>query len=432
VYDDDTRDLDWSLRHVEGLELEERLGKFIESEEPRKIATDLLLASPGRLERALDLLSPGYFDDVRSPDREDRLLDKILWKLGFDVHGYQDYLPRFHERLTKFQESVDPSDAIAPETARDEIRGAGNNLFVSLEEVLDSAISFITWGLLFDHVAERRSGFDFNLADAREFTSDRLNAELAEETKRVPLDPSGKNTLDPLAAGFATLAELLEGLQDEEEALRRPTSDLPSWARYSTYEVFPFAHTVPWLDLTTESRNVIVDAVRSVPQVLSRNDVTRVRNQVAHRRDDFPTGNEVHRVTTALRELVNHLEDTGVLPNVYIREQRRTDLYGRALVTMRDYSGRTVQIAWPSEIGRTGVPSLAGPQTIITCSVISGTAEPLRFRIEEDSEYRRMWAKWPSELHRPEGDGAGERSQPPDSNTPDQVQESFDNTLEAA
>ena len=399
--DDDARkDLDWLLRHDKEGELEARLSRFIESGEPRDVVERLVLSAPRRLRDALTLLGPGYFEEPASYEDEQRLLDKILWKLGFDIHGYQEYLPRFHQRLERFQLAVEPSDTPSPEADRDAIRGAGNNFFVSLEEVLDSGLALSAWALLFDHVAVRRSRFHFNLADARTYAFEQINR-TGQPAGRPTLDLGGRNTLDPLASAFATLADILEGLPGAEQRFRRAEEELPIWARHSTSESFPFVHTVPWLDLTAESQTTIVDCMRAVPRTLSRNDVANVRNQIAHRRDDFVTGTEVYRVTHALRELVSRLEVAGLVPNVYIREGRHMDRYGRTHAVLRDYRGRELRIAWPSELALTGVPPLVVPQTVITCSVISGTAEHLRFRIDEDSEYRRMWANWPAELHRP-------------------------------
>ena len=316
----------------------------------------------------------------------------LVWKLGLRIDAYPEYLPRFHDRRRRFASSVKSAEAAPPEESeRDEIRGAGSNFFVALEEVLDSTLAFSSWALTFDHFGARRNRFEYTLADARRHGFSFVNDHAGEGVSE--LDLFGTNTLEPLSAGFAHLAEILRSVAQEESLYRRSEADLPQWADVSSLEVFPFRHTLPWLDLTVASRSRILSVLDGVPKVLSRNDVAQVRNQMTHRRDDFPTGTEVRLVCDALERLVGDLEEAGLAPDVYTRQGEQADPYGRRMTVLSDYFGREIELATPSEIRRSGVPSIGQPQVILRAAMIDGTSEPLRFAVVEDSDFRRMRAR---------------------------------------
>jgi hypothetical protein len=417
-------ELEWNLRNVPGDSLAERLNHFLLSFEPSEIIRTLVFDSPARVRAALEIIGPGDYDvPTQNSNAEDRLVRAITWKLGLHVDAYPEYLLRFHDRRKRFARSVEPWEALPPEDDRDEIRGAGSNLFVALEEVLDASLAFSSWSLTFDHFGARRNRFEYTLADARHegfrFINDHATVGASPQ-----LDPDGSNTLEPLSAGFGHLAEILRGAEQEESIYRRPEAQLPQWSAASSLEVFPFRHTLPWLDLTKVSKDRIISALAAVPGMLSRNDVARVRNQTAHRRDDFPTGVEVRQVCDTLAHLVAGLEEAGLAPNVFTRQRLQADAYGRYVAVLADYYGREVELATPSEIRRSGVPPIGVAQVILRAAVIEGTSEPLRFSVVEESDFRRMWLGWPTVVQAPAiqpgsaaREGSGEGVADPDAAT---------------
>src|SRR5262249_54798165 len=89
---------------------------------------------------------------------------RILWKLGFDPPQFEDGLTRFRARLREFTETVLAVSPIEREEARDRVRAAGVNVFVSVEEFLDRLISYNIWLLATDHFMSK---FVFDPAVAR-------------------------------------------------------------------------------------------------------------------------------------------------------------------------------------------------------------------------------------------------------------------------
>ena len=81
---------------------------------------------------------------------------------------------RFWERINGLRAAAtepEPYD----ERARELIRGEAVNCFVSVEEVFDSALSFVTWALLSDHWGKATlDRFVYAIEDARAFTATRL------------------------------------------------------------------------------------------------------------------------------------------------------------------------------------------------------------------------------------------------------------------
>lgn len=412
-------ELEWKLRHVAGASPGERLGAFLLRENPAAVLRTLVFDSPTRLRKALELVGPGAYPS--SPvglEAEEQLIRTLLWKLGFTVDVHPEYLRRLHQRAGKFAGSVDSFEAIAVvESEREEIRGAGSNLFVALEEVLDATLAFTSWALTFDHFGARRDRFTYSLSDARTIGIGYVNS-FTVEGGVDPLDPRGVNTLGPLTAGFAHLADALEQAEHEAALYLRADADFPQWAKESQVEVFPFRHTLPWLDLTQESRERLLALIKSTPAALTRTDVAKVRNQTTHRRDDFPSGVEITRVCDALELLVTDLEIAGLAPNVFTLQATRSDVHGRRVATLVDYVGRTIDLPVPSEIGRCEVPSIAAPQAVLRAAVIQGTSDLLRFRVREDSPYRELWRGWPvivqAPARQPQKDGGRDRIAKPE------------------
>lgn len=389
----DLGDLRWRLRNVDGGSTYEKLDSYIYTEDPKRIVRDLVLASPDYLQRTFQTLRYGRLVLPSSSKEEEHLVEKILWKLGFDIGLYPPHQRLFWERLEKFLEAARTCTAYN-EHDRELIRSAGVNFFVSLEEILDHSLSFATWALLSDHYGITK--FKCNFDEARQFMAVSLNEQQSGSNEPLVFDPSGKNTLYPLVQGFALLAELCnEIIKDRTRELKRPENELPGYHSKTEIDLFPFLHKVLILDLRKGDRDQIVESLQKITTALKKSEVCNIRNRIEHRRPDFPNQEEIESTCRVVTDTVDKIERAGVCPLIYLYAERTTDQYGRAVVTFKDYKKRELKINYPSQYGLCGLPSIHQPQIIVPSLHIGDSSELLRFQFEEISDYVKMWRGYP-------------------------------------
>jgi len=248
--------LEWKLRHVSGATLHEKLDAYLFSAEPPAIIRDFVLNDVEHLQQAFNVLRFGRFNLPTSPGVEEQLIEKLLWKLGFDPIVYPPYQNHYWQRLDNLL-AVSRTYGPYNESDKEAIRSAGVNFFVSLEEVLDYSLSFSTWALLADHFGKTR--FVCNFDAARHFMASRLNGMQYGSNDPLHFDESGKNTLYPLIQGFAVLANLLEAVvSNGNGTLHRAEEEMPEYHHENTLEVFPFVHKVMALDTPVVDLNRII------------------------------------------------------------------------------------------------------------------------------------------------------------------------------
>lgn len=328
-----------------------------------------------------------------SPEEEERLVERILWKLGFDIGLYPPHQRLLWDRLEKLLETA-RTYATYDEYDRESIRSAGVNFFVSLEEILDYSLSFATWALLSDHYGVTKFRCDFD--EARRFMASRLNGLRLGSNDPLEFDAGGKNTLYALIQGFAVLAELCSGMiGGRNRGLIRPENELPGYYRKTEIELFPFLHKALILDLREGDRDRIIGLLREITATLETAQVCSIRNRLEHRRKDFPTQAEIERACSAVADTVSNMEAAGLCPLIYLYAGRTVDQYGRSVVMFKDYRGREIPVRRPSQYDLCGLPSLRRPQIIVACMHIGDSSELLRFKFEEISDYVEMWRGYP-------------------------------------
>ena len=386
-------ELEWKLRHVNGEGIQRKLDEYLHTGDPRGIVRELILASPHRLQRAFEVMRFGWFEVPSSSEEEDYLVDKILWKLGFDIGLYPRAPSRFWQRLENFLNAA-RSCTSYNERDREVIRSAGVNLFVSLEEVLENSLSFAAWALLSDHygVTEFKCGLD----EARRFMASRLTGLRHGSNDPLELDPEGKNTLYSLIQGFAVLAEVCRGIgEGDSSGLRRGDSELPGYYGKTEVQQFPFLHRVLVLDLGDEDRERIIALLGNVTSVLEAAQVHSIRNRLEHKRPGFPSRAEIEGACAATETAVNEMETAGMTPLVFFYSGSTSDRYGRTTFALEDYKGRKISVSRPSQYILCGLPPLRVPQIIVPSMHIGDSTELMRFAYVESSEYVELWRDYP-------------------------------------
>lgn len=404
----DTKQLYWILRTFKGATLGAKLENFISVEGPSFVIDKTVFSGPDKLRNALEHLHAAHLIP-RSPEGERTLLDRIMWKLGFPRMSYSSILSGFYGKLEKLQKIAAEADT-SPDQWREEVRSCGVNLFVALEEILDTSLSFATWVFLTDHVSR---GHTYLPEEGRNLMTRNLSGVVSTSKGPVDFDAKGHNTLFPLIIGFSALRQVLERMLGEpREMYAKPEIELAHFSRDSALQIFPYRHRHFIFDMGFEERAYFLKLLDEIYLTLEASEVTSIRNRLEHRRDPFPTRDEIEKCCLALRETSTKLETVGLFPVLHATECINRELRGRVTVTSRNYSGR--KLSWtvsPAIFAIPSFPSLDEPQILVWGMHIPETQETVRFKIRENSEYMKMWEGYP--IHRkPEAKVGGEVSAP--------------------
>jgi hypothetical protein len=397
LYEDDLDELKWILRHQTGRNVFEKLERYINTETPKKVIEKFVFTSSYKLDKTFNILKYGKFDIPLSESGEKMLIDKLLWKLGFKVDIYPSYQLTFWKRLDKFLK-VSKIRENYSEKDKELIRSEAVNFFVSLEEILDYSLSFITWALLSDHY--RSTNFKCNFDDARKFMANQLNQAVSED--EVEYDPAGRNTLYPLIRGFRILSDICQNIFEENGKFKRKKSYLPRYHNKTDLFKFPFLHLILWLDLEEQDQKFILDLLNNISHVLEKSKIADIRNRIEHKRLKFPTPDEIINGINAISEIVNKMEDSGILPSIYFFSGSQTDIYGRDYFRFKNYAGKEIEINLNSEFALCNLPN-HDPLIIVPCMNLGTSIEFFRFKFEETSEFVNMWRNYPKKRIYQEG-----------------------------
>lgn len=384
--------LQWKVRNIDGKTFYEKLDGYVHTVDPKRIVRDLVLTSSDHIRRAFKILRYGWFALPSSPEEEERLVDKILWKLGFDIGLYPPRQRLFWERLEKLLETA-KTDTAYNEHDRELIRSAGVNFFVSLEEILDYSLSFTTWALFSDHYGVTKFKCNFN--EIRRSTASRLNGLRLGPNEPLEFDAGGKNTLYPLIHAFAVLAELCSKTIQSRNALKRPKNELPGYYDKTEIQLFPFLHKALILDLRKGDCDRITGLLKETTATLEKSQVCNIRNRIEHKRPDFPNQDEIEKACALVTDTVNKMEEAGACPLIYLYTGRTVDQYGRSVVMFKDYRKREITVGRPSQYSVCRLPSIRVPQIIVPWMHIGDSFELMRFELEETSDYVEMWREYP-------------------------------------
>ncbi|TRZ38511.1 hypothetical protein CEQ21_24300 [Niallia circulans] len=388
--------LNWKLRNIHGDNFEEKIEKYLLSEDPKRILMNLIFDNPDYVLKTFKYLKYGDFEFPYSPLKEDFVINKILWKLGFNSMNFPEYLSVFWKRHNQFQKTIKVNDIVSEED-REVIRSAGVNYFVSLEEILDYSLSFITWSLLSDHYLD--TNFVFNLDSARTFMVESINSYeySISDSDFLVLDGEGKNTLYPLIKGFTVLAELCEKYLAEKENYKRPLSEYPYYHMKTDIYKFPFEYKITMLNINESEIKKLIDFLRDVTVILETNNISNVRNRIKHNRpiNEFPTSEELMNTCEVINQLIKGMENSGIMPQLYIYSGTEIDQYGRGEAKFKNYRDVPIQINNNSQFNRCGLPEYNVPQIIIPNIHIRNSIDKLRFHYQEKSLYSIFWENYP-------------------------------------
>lgn len=384
--------LEWKLRFYEFDTLKEKIETYTRITEPTKVIKETILSGPLQIKKTFEKIY-GHFELPTNEESENTLINKILWKLGFDINIYPETINDFWSKLEDFKNTVRSVKSLNT-FEKDKIRSSSVNLFVALEDILEQSLAFVTWLLLSDHYLETKFKYDYETA--RHFMCSKLEGQVVGTNDPLHFDKSGKNTLFPLTEGFSALIQICDNLMSSpRDKYLRSKEELPSFYNKAEYTSFPFMHKILLLDLKSANYKSIKENIEKISSEFNKNSVLSVRNKLQHKRDDFPNTDEILQACYTIEEVVNKLETNSLWPNVYLFKTVNSDKYKRQNYAFEDYKGRTINLTPTSEFLGSKLIGISNPQIILPNVHIGNSLEVLRFKYNEPSEYLEYWKSFP-------------------------------------
>jgi hypothetical protein len=384
--------LSWHLRGCKGSTLEAQLEHYINKFDPEVVLHNHIFVSPKKVRSSLVHLRAEHLKIPESLGEDRRLVERMLWKLGFPRVRIESPIQTFYGRLEDFRR-IGKGECGEPEQWKASVRSAGVNLFVSLEEILDLTLCFTTWLLIGDHFAARH---EFSVDSARALVANELSGLVTTTEGPVNFDPNGRNTLFPLINGFMALEMRLQNLVEHADQCARPRVLFPHFVGKTDLEAFPYRHTHFICDLPAPDRAHVAEVIGYTGRAFQQEQVLSVRNRIDHRSEAFPTRENVEMCCDALNKTISGLESVGFVPTVYLPKSIHRDMYDRIRVTSIDYAGR--ELVWttsPRLEAILSLPDVENPQIIVKGICIPGADELVRFDLKQESDFTRLWSDYP-------------------------------------
>ncbi|NQV18766.1 MAG: hypothetical protein HQ534_09515 [Armatimonadetes bacterium] len=384
--------LEWKLKFIKFDSLKQKLEYYTSDTDPQQVIKETILSGPVQIKKVFDFLY-GHFVLPNNEHDEKKLINKILWKLGFSINIYPNAISDFWSKLSNFENTVNKTMS-STSGAKDEIRSSSVNLFVSLEQMLEESLSFSTWFLLSDHYFSTKFNYDFE--SARSFMCDKLEGSVVGSNDPLRFDKNGRNTLFPLSEGFTALINLCDLiLKSPNKEYLRDKAEYPSFYEKTNYTSYPFLHKILLLDIKENCYQRLKEILSVVAPDFNKNNVLSIRNRLQHNREDFPNTTEILSACNSIRKIVSSLEENCLYPNVYLFKSMFSDKYKRVSYVFEDYKGNIINIQPTFEFIANKLISMRDPQIILPQVCIGDSLEVIRFKYNESSEYLKYWKGFP-------------------------------------
>ncbi len=387
-------ELEWRIRSDGGRVLRDALVSFVRSKGAKESVKELLLSTGIVAQIACDELRIPL-QQVSSGDQKS--VNKLLWKLGFDPLQFDDSIQRFRNRLKEFEQTVHGLTPIDSEDDREKIRSCGVNLFVSLEDFLDRLITFNVWFLASDHFLE--TGFTFHLNNARRLVPTILGGSLESDTNGVEIkwSPDGNNTLGTLMRYLQESLKWIEKLLDRERhELLRPACDLPHFEDDPACP-FPFLHKSLWADSDVIQLRHYLDGYSKIVKLLNNAESPFVRNGLDHHKppSEFPSRDKLLACAGTLTRALDFADIGNYFPKLYWLYNRNENRDHFAEYEFRDYDDRQIVIQAPPMVS--GLPTVTYnyPVLLPPGHLLGISNSLIVFKVEESSEYSNYWKGYP-------------------------------------
>ena len=392
VFSGDHQDeLGWQLRSESGTSSLEKLERCLEGQDPGRLLHRILFSSREALERTFDVLEFGQFTLPVSADAEQNLVEKILWKLGSPLPTPKVPYAALEQHLSTLTAAI-TTDYPDEESRVIAIRSVGMNMFVELEALLRYSAQFACWALLNDHYAVHpMDRFRYSRNRVEVFARTVFADAALELGDAFPYSGSNGNALSVLISSFRVLADICESRQARAESFSREAWQIPEFSSHSDVQRFPLLHTSLILDLRDDSRARLIDTLRSVALSLTRTDICAVRNGLGHPRETFSNDEKLIEANQAIRAAVGILATAGLMPIIRKYSGEEVDKFKRRTIRLADGNGDPVLLTAPNELMMLDLPNYEVAQVVVQDAVLTGSLQPVRFEVADDSEWVEVW-----------------------------------------
>lgn len=385
-------ELEWRVRSDAGQTAYDGMVSFIRRRGPGDAVRELLLSSAQVTQRVCDELGIPL---KHVSGNDSNVVDRMLWKLGFNPMRYDELIPRFKARLHEFNEVLLSTTPVDTEAARERIRASGVNVFVSVEEFLDRLIAYNIWVLSSDHFVGTK--FRYSQKAARACVSHVLGQSASGGEGLLLWNDEGENALGVLLRYLRTAANWMMGLRNiERQDLVRSERDLPHFATDRDV-VFPFRHVALWADADPTELHRYGDTFAKIAKLVEESDLATVRNGLDHFREieRFP---DVDRMLACVARLGQALELADLhryLPKVFWLLRRNGNRFGQVEYEFKDYAGRSAFAYGPALAS--GMPQVRYEHAcLIAPGNLMALPQPsLIFQLREESMHSVYWKEFP-------------------------------------
>jgi hypothetical protein len=388
-----TNELEWRVRADAGRSAYDTFVAFVRNRGPAEAVRELILSTAG--------ITKAVCEDLHIPLRhanstDNVAVDRMLWKLGFNPMQFDDSIQRFKARLTEFNEAILIATPIESEDARERVRAAGVNVFVSVEDFLDRLISYNVWLLSSDHFLDTK--FRFSSSRARHSVTDALGAKIEGNDDAISLwNTKGENALGTLLRYLRAAVNWIQRLPEEDRShLRRPEVDLPHFAD-DEHLPFPFRHVALWADAELTELRRYAELFATVVKLVEESELAAVRNGLDHYREGerFPTADKMLACVARLGQALELADVHRYLPKVFWLFGRKGNRFGSVEYEFRDYAGRTILVYGPPLVS--GLPRIRYEHVCLLApgNLLGIPNSSLIFQLREQSEFSLYWQDYP-------------------------------------
>lgn len=385
-------ELEWQLRATPGISLEARLDEFLRTESPHEVLSRLVLSRRKHVAKA----SAELRLDISGTEEDETLIDRILWKLGFDVDVISSLRIEYwaaHERLRQSAQTANVSTLVDYEL----VRSVAVSYFVKLEEFLTDTLAFATWILTNDHAGSQHPfQYDFDRDKPPAFLLleefDASRSKKPGESLRFGDDTT---TLYPLVRGFECLAAYLTQIRAQTGAYVRNKDQYPKFEGKTELQKFPFKHVVPFLDLVTGAQERLIVSLKEISGLLVQSEIATARNDQLHFRRSVADLDLLMKNLDLVATAVQKIELLGIVRDLFYPDKTEKDRWGRRTIYLSNRRGKDIALARPTSYGLLSLPSLSDPQYIVTSAQFAEPNDMLRAIPASNSAYSIMWANFP-------------------------------------
>jgi hypothetical protein len=386
-----TDDLAWRVRNHEGSTLRHSIMNFIRLRGPEAAVDDFVLPSKAVTASICDQM---YLKILPEEDHVG-VRRRLLWKLGFTLARYEDDYQLLRNRIAEFREVVLHLPQQPNEDERARVRSVGVNLFVSVEQFLESLLCFNVWLLSSDHFTGTR--FVFTRQDAVASVSRVLGTQVQSGEQVFTWSNSGANALGVLLVYLGAFREWLRSRRDADtSAIRRDPADYPHYSKDTVY-VFPFRHVEFWADIAPEVFTGYASVIDRLCGQIGQAELPSVRNGIDHKReeDSFPETDRMLACSSRLQEVLDIADSRLLVPKLFWAINAERDTYGNTSERLADYRNVTVSLWDPSPVVAKPGVYFGNPYIVAPFDFLNQPNSTLAFLVSPRTEYREYWKNYP-------------------------------------